>query len=134
MTAPEFRTPSATPTVTIASRASIVSSAETRWRSAWTTRRETGCRWISRTSAVCRFAAAVGEREDRVAAGAMDQLFEGVRVDGDVLGDRAVPVEHRRKLAGRAQRMCAGRAELLAVLDGKVELFIGHGFLYKRTR
>ena len=49
-------------------------------------------------------------------------------------GDDAVSVEHRRNLPGRAQRMRAGRAELLRVLDGEIELFSGHGFLYKRTR
>ncbi len=77
--------------------------------------------------------AAVGQRDDGIASRTMDQLFEGMRVDGDVLGDYAVPVEDRRKLPGRAQRVRAGRAELLAVLDRKVELFIRHGFLYRRT-
>ena len=59
------------------------------------------------------FAAAVGERQNRVAAGAMNHLFEGPRVDGDVLGDRAVSIKYRRNLARRSQRLCSGGAELL---------------------
>ena len=77
-------------------------------------------------------ACAVGQGEDRVTPGAMNQLFEIMRVHSEVLGHDAVPVEHRRDLARGAKRLCAGRAELGTLLDGQRELFSSHGFLYKR--
>ena len=56
-------------------------------------------------------ASSVGQRDDRVAPAVMEQLFEGVGVDGDVFGHVAVPVDDRRDLPVRAQRVRAGRAE-----------------------
>jgi hypothetical protein len=47
------------------------------------------------------------------------QLREGVGVDGDMLGDVAVPVDDCWDFALRAQRMGSGRAELRSALDGK---------------
>ena len=79
-------------------------------------------------------AAAVGQRDDRVAPGAVHQVFEGARVERECSGDDAVPVEHRRNLAGRAQRVRSGRAELRAPLDGEVESLLATASFYKRSR
>ena len=50
----------------------------------------------------------------------MDQVGKGVRVERDMLGRRAVAVEHGGKLSGGTQRVRAGRAELFAALDGEL--------------
>ena len=62
----------------------------------------------------------------------MQHVLERVGVDGDVLGGRAVPVEHGGDLAGSPERLGARRAEFCSMLDGELKLFISHGYLYKR--
>jgi hypothetical protein len=49
-----------------------------------------------------------------------------------VLGHDAMPVKHGWNFAGGAQRLRAGRTKLGAPLDGEVQFFASHGFLYKR--
>ena len=80
------------------------------------------------------FTSALGERDDRVTPGAMNKLLEGVGVNRDMLGYDAMPVEHRWDLSGRAQCLGSGCAEFLSSLDGELEVFCSHGFLYKRRR
>ena len=49
--------------------------------------------------------AAAGQRDDRVASRAMNQFVERVRVEREMLGNDAVPVEHRGEFTGRAQAL-----------------------------
>jgi hypothetical protein len=77
-------------------------------------------------------AAAIGERDDRISSGAMKQFVKSMGVERQMLGDGAMTVEHGWDFSGRTERLRSGRTELGTLLDGELELFSSHGFLYKR--
>ena len=59
----------------------------------------------------------VGQRDDGVASGTVQQFLERVGVHGDMIGNGPVPEDDRRHLPARAQRLRTGRSEFGAMFD-----------------